>query len=308
MFSWRILWLLGLPTGAIIIFLNRFIPESPRFLAAMGRHVEAARLLHRFAGQRQGLEPDDAQHPGPTVIDEAHPVGSLRDLLRGPHARITLALLTCGLGWGLVNFGFMLWLPNQPQAAGHRPGCGQPVAGARGHPRAARRAAGDPALYQRWSSFKALVLFIVPRRWRCSALRHWPFSTCATPRSPPPSRRRCSSVSVACNHAGAPCGRDLPVHLRGSGSGAPWRSTSKFGGILGPCSPGRFRPLPASALLLAIPCWCQPSSCGAAGRDPRHRAFEDIQDAMTRTWWRPPAGGSAPETSAGGQRIYWLSL
>ena len=26
MFSWRILWLLGLPTGAIIIFPNRFIP------------------------------------------------------------------------------------------------------------------------------------------------------------------------------------------------------------------------------------------------------------------------------------------
>ena len=31
LFSWRILWLLGLPTGAIIILLNRFIPESPRF-------------------------------------------------------------------------------------------------------------------------------------------------------------------------------------------------------------------------------------------------------------------------------------
>jgi putative MFS transporter len=30
--SWRALWLLGLPTGALIIALNRFIPESPRFL------------------------------------------------------------------------------------------------------------------------------------------------------------------------------------------------------------------------------------------------------------------------------------
>ena len=32
-FSWRALWLLGLPTGLLIILLNRFIPESPRFLA-----------------------------------------------------------------------------------------------------------------------------------------------------------------------------------------------------------------------------------------------------------------------------------
>ena len=36
-------WLLGLPTGAVIIFLNRFIPESPRFLAQAGltEHLEA---------------------------------------------------------------------------------------------------------------------------------------------------------------------------------------------------------------------------------------------------------------------------
>src|SRR5699024_3611598 len=32
-FSWRALWLLNLPTGALIVLLNRYIPESPRFLA-----------------------------------------------------------------------------------------------------------------------------------------------------------------------------------------------------------------------------------------------------------------------------------
>src|SRR6185437_11609360 len=34
--SWRSLWLLNLPTGALIVFLNRYIPESPRFLALAG--------------------------------------------------------------------------------------------------------------------------------------------------------------------------------------------------------------------------------------------------------------------------------
>ena len=29
-FSWRILWFLGLPTGLLLILLNRWIPESPR--------------------------------------------------------------------------------------------------------------------------------------------------------------------------------------------------------------------------------------------------------------------------------------
>ncbi|HEY1589214.1 MAG TPA: MFS transporter, partial [Rhodanobacter sp.] len=30
-YSWRALWLLNLPTGALIVLLNRYIPESPRF-------------------------------------------------------------------------------------------------------------------------------------------------------------------------------------------------------------------------------------------------------------------------------------
>ena len=30
-YSWRILWLVGLPTGVLLILLNRWIPESPRF-------------------------------------------------------------------------------------------------------------------------------------------------------------------------------------------------------------------------------------------------------------------------------------
>src|SRR5690606_29841302 len=50
MFSWRILWLLGLPTGALIIFLNRWIPESPRFLSSVGLEHEARAVLRRYAG------------------------------------------------------------------------------------------------------------------------------------------------------------------------------------------------------------------------------------------------------------------
>ena len=43
-FGWRILWLIGLPTGVILIMLNRYIPESPRFLLAQGRTDEAHRV------------------------------------------------------------------------------------------------------------------------------------------------------------------------------------------------------------------------------------------------------------------------
>ena len=42
-FSWRILWFLNLPTGLVLIFLNVFIPESPKFLLALGRIARGAR-------------------------------------------------------------------------------------------------------------------------------------------------------------------------------------------------------------------------------------------------------------------------
>src|SRR6266545_705722 len=47
-FGWRILWLLGLPTGVLLIVLNRWIPESPRFLLQHGRDQEAREVMHRY--------------------------------------------------------------------------------------------------------------------------------------------------------------------------------------------------------------------------------------------------------------------
>jgi putative MFS transporter len=44
-YSWRVLWLLGLPTGAVIILLSRLLPESPRFLANNGLYEEARAVL-----------------------------------------------------------------------------------------------------------------------------------------------------------------------------------------------------------------------------------------------------------------------
>src|SRR5262249_2348235 len=48
-FGWRIMWFLNAPTGLIMIFGNRMIPESPRFLLARGRFAEARELVKRYA-------------------------------------------------------------------------------------------------------------------------------------------------------------------------------------------------------------------------------------------------------------------
>ena len=157
--SWRALWLLGLPTGACILLLSRFLPESPRYLSSIGRDADARAVLARFSSLA-GIERDDAAHPGVAVIDEQHPVMGLRQLLRGPHAGITWAMVLCGLAWGLVNFGFVLWLPVNLVTMGIDAGAASTLL-ARSALLSLPGIAVVVWMYHRWSSIGALVVFAV---------------------------------------------------------------------------------------------------------------------------------------------------
>ena len=58
-YSWRILWLLGLPTGVLFILLNRWIPESPRFLLASAREADAYAVMRRFGAVASDVVGDE---------------------------------------------------------------------------------------------------------------------------------------------------------------------------------------------------------------------------------------------------------
>ncbi|MES2564484.1 MAG: MFS transporter, partial [Pseudomonadota bacterium] len=111
-YGWRILWFLNLPTGLLLILLNRYLPESPRFLVSRGRNREARHVLERY---------------GVTVIEQGISEATLMPARRGDARRmlfspsiaaVTSALVLCGIAWGLVNFGFLLWLPSNLRAMG----------------------------------------------------------------------------------------------------------------------------------------------------------------------------------------------
>jgi len=109
-FGWRIMWLIGLPTGLALIALNRWIPESPRFLLSAGRVAEARAVMERFGARVvAGGAPErpDAQEPSRYAA-----------LLRRPFTGLTAGVVLFGLGWGLVNNGFLLWLPTNLRAGG----------------------------------------------------------------------------------------------------------------------------------------------------------------------------------------------
>ena len=111
-FGWRILWLLGLPTGLLLLLLNRWIPESPRFLIARGRDEEARAVMARYGAETVGDEPSEL------VAVEGSLRGGWRELVSGRLRGSAFAVGLFGLGVGLVTFGFQLWIPSNLQKLG----------------------------------------------------------------------------------------------------------------------------------------------------------------------------------------------
>lgn len=288
LFSWRALWLLGLPTGAVIIFLNRYIPESPRFLSNAGLENEARAVLMKFSGASQGeiaadaIARDDTAAPEGADIDEQHPVIGMRQLLRGRHARITWGLVVCGVAWGLVNFGFLLWLPVNLvdlgiDAAGTSallaqsavlalPGIGVVV-----------------WLYHRWSTIKSLVLFIA-----LTTLALLAFFAMGISGVRSAGATIIATVALLISVSGViamliPYAAEIyPVHLRATGSGVI-AASSKFGGILGAALGvmGLLGNFALSALVIALPMAVSGVMLLRGGIETRGHRLEDIQTALS---------------------------
>jgi putative MFS transporter len=109
--SWRILWLLGFPTGVFLILLNRWIPESPRFLLAHGRTDEAEATMKRYGAVI-------VREPITQADIDARTGVKTRELFRPPFLRGSIVVVLLGLGIGLVSFGFQLWIPSNLQKLG----------------------------------------------------------------------------------------------------------------------------------------------------------------------------------------------
>src|SRR5487761_1975029 len=110
-YTWRILWLIGFPTGFMLILLNRWIPESPRYLLSHGRFKEAQDVMKRFGAV--AIKEEVSSNVIDTKIND-----KIGQLFRSPFLGITATLAILALGGGFVEFGFELWIPSNLQHLG----------------------------------------------------------------------------------------------------------------------------------------------------------------------------------------------
>ena len=275
-FGWRILWFLNLPTGLLMLWLNRWIPESPRFLLHRGRLDEAREVMARYGVT---IAEDAAPVAGPAGASPLGEYAEIGQLFTPALLPKTATVLLYGLGWGIVNWGFITFLPTAMREAGIGTG----------------RTSGllflssliavpgtllVAYLYGVWSSRRTMIVYAA-----ATAATLLAFALLEPTSRGTPGLLIGLVVALLLSSGGviamlSPYTAEIyPTHLRGTGSGFA-AASSKLGGVFGP-------PIVASLLattgtltipaaLSAVPIVLAAVALGARGVETRGRRLEEL--------------------------------
>ncbi|MEV6325443.1 MFS transporter [Nocardia sp. NPDC051787] len=254
-FGWRILWFLGLPTGLLLLLLNRWIPESPRFLAAHGQLSDAQQVMDRF-GVKPLSTPESSTPPSHSGTERSSAVRAtrLRWLFQAPYTGPTLAIVLYGLAWGLVNWGFITFLPIFLRGQADDLATGELLF--LGALLAIPNTLLVAYLYGRWSSRRSMILYAVS-----TAVTLVGFAVLTTGSGTPRWLLTVLVAALLTSTGGmiamlGPYAAEIyPTLLRGSGSGLA-AAASKAAGMIAPPFVGTLAAIVTPrliALLIAVP-------------------------------------------------------
>jgi len=315
-FGWRALWFANLPTGALLVLLNRWIPESPRFLLSSGRVHEAHEVMAGY-----GIVPDTRPRPSAAEADLVAPdrpgrehvhlpgaLAGLAQLFRMPYLPQTLCVGLYGLGWGLVNWGFITFLPTILAGEGRKVGSVSQLLFL-----SSTVAIPGTLLvalaYGRWSSKKSMILYalavvatLLGFGWLGhGAAGHGLVLTLLL-------------MSLLVSTGGvismlSPYTAEVyPTVLRGTGSGFA-AGASKVGGVIAPLLVGvvltKSHGLALIAPLMAVPMAAAAVMLAFLGRETTGRRLEDLEDLEATEGTEPLAAltgaavGADPDPARG---------
>jgi putative MFS transporter len=116
--AWQLMFVIGGLPAFLILFLQRRLPESPRWLATRGRHAEAAAVMTMIETETEKAI-GSSLLPVESIHVERAEVSFARDLFGPTYLRRTLmAWAICFLCY-LINFGIVGWLPTLYQTEYH---------------------------------------------------------------------------------------------------------------------------------------------------------------------------------------------
>ena len=283
-FGWRVLWFLNLPTGLLLIALNRFLPESPRFLVHVGRNEEARHVLESY-----GVMVVTVEQANPSLApDKSH--HWMQSLFGRRVFALTIGLVLCGLAWGLVNFGFLLWLPSNLRGLGLVGGAAEALL-AKSAFLALPGVLLVTYLYHKWSTIKTITLFVA-----ATAAALMGFFLLGSGSVHSSGWFVALTVVLLISVSGViamliPYATEIyPVQVRGTGSGLV-AGSSKAGGIAaaGLGVMGLFGSLTASSLTIAAVLAASAAVLAVKGIETRNRDIDDIYPGNSKEALTPPA-------------------
>jgi putative MFS transporter len=282
-YSWRALWLVNLPTGLVMLVLNRWIPESPRFLLDRGRVAEARAVMARYG---VAIEPEPRRPVERAMPAPPRQWSELPALLERPFLTQTLVVFTYGLAWGVVNWGFISFLPTFLRRAGFE-------AGAASFLLFLSAVVAIPGTvlvaytYGRWSSRRSMVAFALASIV-CTLALAW--------LAPSATSSRAAVVGMLALLYAATGGviamlspytaEVYPTRLRGTGSGVS-AGSSKLGGLIGGIASvtgliGVASGMMQPAVLVSIPMVLAAVLVASRGIETRGRRLEELVEEQVR--------------------------
>lgn len=118
--GWHYMFLIGAVPAILALFMQRLLPESPRWLAMRGRNDEAEASISYI--ERQTEKTTGKQLPAiePVVSTHERPA-SWSDLFGPVYLRRTLVVWTIWFAAYLITYGLTVWLPTIYRTVFHLP-------------------------------------------------------------------------------------------------------------------------------------------------------------------------------------------